>query len=209
MSKDIKKKVDKYYSEKIKTHGATSLGVDWNGKASHFLRFEQLSKVLKSKQQFSVLDYGCGYGSLIEYLESVECKDYTYIGYDISKEMIKVAKQKHTAKHIHFTNELNGIEKVDFSIANGIFNVKLDASDKEWEDYVKETLKSIDNMSKRGFSFNILTSFSDEDYKRSHLYYANPMMYFEYCKRNFSKNVALLHDYELYEFTILVRKEKD
>jgi hypothetical protein len=26
------------------------------------------------------------------------------------------------------------------------------------------------------------------------------------CKRRFSRNVALLHDYDLYEFTVLVRK---
>ncbi|MBM3138043.1 MAG: class I SAM-dependent methyltransferase, partial [Chloroflexi bacterium] len=29
---------------------------------------------------------------------------------------------------------------------------------------------------------------------------------FDYCKVNFSKNVALLHDYKLYDFTIIVRK---
>jgi hypothetical protein len=29
---------------------------------------------------------------------------------------------------------------------------------------------------------------------------------FDLCKRRYSRNVALLHDYEIYEFTILVRK---
>jgi len=29
---------------------------------------------------------------------------------------------------------------------------------------------------------------------------------FDYCKRTYSRDVALLHDYGLYEFTILVRK---
>jgi hypothetical protein len=31
-------------------------------------------------------------------------------------------------------------------------------------------------------------------------------MFFDHCKRNFSRQVALLHDYGLWEFTILVRK---
>jgi hypothetical protein len=33
------------------------------------------------------------------------------------------------------------------------------------------------------------------------------MVIFDICKRKFSRNVALLHDYGLYEFTILVRKD--
>jgi SAM-dependent methyltransferase len=207
MSKDIVKKVDEYYSKKIKDHGATSQGVDWNGKTSHFLRFEQLCKVFTDLNNPSLLDFGCGYGSLIDYLNSVNLHDYTYFGYDISAEMLKAANQKFSEEHIHFVDNLKTIDTVDYTIANGIFNVKLDRDDQEWEAYVKETLKEMDSKTKRGFSFNILTSFSDKDHKKEHLYYANPMLFFEYCKKNFSKNVALLHDYELYEFTIIVRKE--
>ena len=40
----------------------------------------------------------------------------------------------------------------------------------------------------------------------SRLHYADPLELFDYCKRNFSAAVALLHDYGLYEFTIIVRK---
>ena len=32
------------------------------------------------------------------------------------------------------------------------------------------------------------------------------LFFFDFCKRNFSRNVALLHDYGLYDFTIIVRK---
>jgi len=52
----------------------------------------------------------------------------------------------------------------------------------------------------------MLTKYSDREYMKEYLYYADPLFIFDYCKRNFSKKVALIHDYELYEFTILVRK---
>jgi hypothetical protein len=42
---------------------------------------------------------------------------------------------------------------------------------------------------------------------RDDLYYADPLFLFDYCKRNFAKNVALLHDYRIYDFTIIVRKD--
>jgi hypothetical protein len=40
---------------------------------------------------------------------------------------------------------------------------------------------------------------------RADLYYADPLFFFEHCRQRFSRRVALLHDYPLYEFTILVR----
>jgi hypothetical protein len=42
---------------------------------------------------------------------------------------------------------------------------------------------------------------------QKHLYYADPCAIFDLCKRRYSRNVALLHDYGLYEFTIVVRKD--
>ena len=41
---------------------------------------------------------------------------------------------------------------------------------------------------------------------RDDLHYGDPCSLFDHCKRAFSKQVALLHDYGLYEFTIRVRK---
>ena len=42
----------------------------------------------------------------------------------------------------------------------------------------------------------------------SDLYYADPRAFFDRCKRTSRGDVALLHDYGLYEFTILVRTEE-
>ena len=42
---------------------------------------------------------------------------------------------------------------------------------------------------------------------RPHLHYGDPLWFFDWCKRKYSRNVALLHDYDLYDFTIIVRKD--
>ena len=52
----------------------------------------------------------------------------------------------------------------------------------------------------------MLTSYSDADKKRDELHYADPCAIFDLCKRKYSRNVALYHDYSLYDFTIVVRK---
>jgi hypothetical protein len=94
----------------------------------------------------------------------------------------------------------------DYSVASGIFNVKLGASAEAWLEHLLATLDAIDAGSRRGFAFNCLTKYSDAAKMQDYLYYADPGRLFEHCKTRYARNVALLHDYGLYEFTILVRK---
>lgn len=199
---EIEKRVSEYYTEKIKAHGTSSQGVDWNGEESHFLRFEQLVRILIGDSKFSLLDYGCGFGSLIEFLNSKKYV-FDYTGFDISDEMLTHGKKSFPG--FRFINQIEG-QNFDFTIANGIFNVKLDTGIEDWKKYVFQTLDEINSFSNKGFSFNILSSYSDDEFMQDYLFYANPLEIFDYCKLNFSKNVSLIHDYNLYEFTILVKK---
>ena len=201
----IKEKVGRYYSGRLHEHGASARGVDWNSEESQMLRFEQLARVLPSTGSFSIVDYGCGYGALVDFLER-DRAEFDYQGFDISGDMIEKARADHqTARH-RFTSIEDDLEPVDFTIASGIFNVRLDTSVEDWTAYVMHTLDRLDGLSGRGFAFNMLTSYSDPDRMRSDLYYGDPCVFFDRCKTAYSKQVALLHDYGLYEFTILVRK---
>ena len=196
-----------YYSEKLAQYGKTPRGVDWNGEESQNVRFKQLCKIIDPKtSSFSLNDLGCGYGALLGYLRNKNAT-CTYLGVDISQEMIKAAKQSHASNvRARFIASEEPDKVADYGFASGIFNVRLDRSEAEWFDYLHSTLDVLDRTSKLGFAFNCLTSFSDEDKKRSYLYYADPCRVFDLCKRHYSRQVALLHDYGLYEFTILVRK---
>jgi hypothetical protein len=95
---------------------------------------------------------------------------------------------------------------LDYAVASGLLNVKQSAGDDEWESYVLATIADLASLGPRGFAFNALTSYSDRDKQRPDLHYANPLALFDHCKRVYSRFVTLLHDYPLYEFTILVRR---
>lgn len=196
-----------YYAEKLAVHGDTPRGVDWNGEESQMVRFAQLCKIIDSKTpNFSLNDLGCGYGALLDYLRD-KYANCIYLGVDVSQEMIKVAAQRHaTADQARFIIEAEPDVVADYGLASGILNVRLGRSDAEWFDYLQATLDVLDRTSRLGFAFNCLTSYSDEEKKRDYLYYADPCRLFDLCKRRYSRQVALLHDYGLYEFTILVRK---
>jgi SAM-dependent methyltransferase len=199
--------VAKYYAEKLAEHGETPLGVDWNGEESQATRFEQLCKVIDPKKAaFSVNDLGCGYGALLDYLRDKQ-SNCTYLGVDISLEMIRAAEQRHTDEdRARFITSAEPDLLADYGVASGIFNVRLGRTDAEWFDYLQSTLDILDRTSSLGFAFNCLTSYSDEGKRRDYLYYADPCRLFDLCKRRYSRQVALLHDYGLYEFTILVSK---
>lgn len=201
--------VSKYYSEKLQTFGATPKGVDWNSVESQETRFNQLSSIINSPgQEFSILDYGCGYGSMYAYLKNKFSENFSFHGYDISEEMTSKAKEIYgnDSSTEWFTQIDPSSTKVDYVIASGIFNVRLNHSNQDWQAYILDTLQQFNSLATKGFAFNMLTSYSDKEYMRDYLYYAEPFFFFDYCKKNFSKYVAVLHDYPLYEFTILVKK---
>lgn len=205
-SADLLTDVASYYSEKLAEHGDTPRGVDWNGEESQILRFEQLSKALPRSGEFSLNDLGCGYGALLNYLHDIH-PSCNYLGVDITDEMIRSARERHaTASQARFITSSEPDRVADYGVASGIFNVRLGRTDTEWLDYLLATLDVLDRTSRFGFAFNCLTSYSDEDKKRDYLYYADPCRLFDLCKKRYSRQVALLHDYGLYEFTILVRK---
>jgi SAM-dependent methyltransferase len=198
-------KVGRYYSDRVREFGSTAKGVDWNSEESQTLRFTQLARVLPPSGRFSLVDYGCGYGALVAFLEESR-RDFDYQGFDISEEMLKRARAAHRGGGRRFVASEAELEPADLALASGVFNVKLDAGEAEWTEYVMHTLDVLGRLGRSGFAFNMLTSYSDADRMRPDLYYGDPCRFFDHCKRTFSKQVALLHDYGLYEFTILVRK---
>ena len=202
----IWEKVRQYYDQKLETYGATPRGVDWNSPESQELRFEQLLKVCDRTGTFSTNDYGCGYGALVVYMTD-RGYAFQYRGFDISDQMIAKARELHKGLgHCEFFTDVSRLTAADYTVASGIFNVKLQTSHEEWTEYVLHTLGRISELSEKGFAFNVLTSYSDRDRMRPNLYYADPLFLFDYCKKNFSRFVSLLHDYPLYEFTILVKE---
>lgn len=200
-------KVEHYYSGKMAQFGPVPRGVDWNDAASQELRFEQLLTVCRGRVSFSINDHGCGYAGLLAYMSGRHAA-FTYHGFDVSPAMIAAATSRYGDRpNASFSVASTAARSADFTVASGIFNVKLDTPEAEWLAYVLEVLAGMERTSRHGFAFNCLTSYSDRDRMRPDLYYADPCQLFDYCKRNLSRHVALLHDYGLYEFTIVVRKQ--
>ena len=202
--------VNSYYSAKVVEHGATPFGVDWNSAESQELRFSKLLTLCERDPGATLLDYGCGYGALLLYLRQ-RGLSFRYTGFDISEPMIARATELPASgrggETVTFTRNEAELEMADYVVASGLFNVRLEHPEAEWKQYVLQTLERMNALARRGFAFNLLTAYSDADRMRDDLYYGAPCFFFDLAKRRFARNVALLHDYDLYEFTLLIRKD--
>jgi SAM-dependent methyltransferase len=198
------------YEKSLGDHGVSSKSVGWKDEASQLLRFEKLVYVLnqeRGSEEISVNDFGCGYGAMFHYLDELpNVRLGKYWGYDISDEMLKAARERVTDERACFIKSSRVTEVADYSFVSGTFNVKLEASNEVWVEHLKEMLVNLADKSRKGFAFNLLSTFVD--WKQENLHYGDPFMFFDFCKRNISRYVSLLHDYPLYEWTIVVLKDK-
>ncbi len=206
---ETQKKLNEFFIEKLETYGTTAKGVDCSGEQAQTARFAELVRVIDPSQPFTVTDYGCGYGAMFDFLHARGWQ-FEYYGVDLIEKMILAGREVHKEyPNAHFTTNEKELPLADYLVAQGIFNIKLDSPYDEWQAMIVETLPRMNALCSKGFSFNMLTKYSDADRmaERPDLFFGDPLFFFDFCKRNFSRNVALLHDYGLYDFTIIVRKD--
>jgi SAM-dependent methyltransferase len=198
-------KIKELYDSNLETHGLSSKSVGWPDKKSQLLRFEKLLSVVDNPSRpFTINELGCGYGELFRYLIKNDFKVRKFYGYDISEKMIAAAGKYISDKRVSLICSSEITTKADYTITSGIFNVAFGEDKKKWEKYIKRTLVEMFENSGKGISFNLLTSYVD--FKAKNLYYADPFVFFDFCKKRLSRKVNLLHDYPLFEWTITVRK---
>ena len=195
-----------HYRDRFRAHGATPHGVDWNGDATQQVQFTQLLRVVVfDRDGTSLNDLGCGYGALADRLAD-EQPDARYHGYDLNAEMIDAARARHAGRdRVAFDVADRPLHDADYGVASGIFTLRLGRSDDACAADMRASLDALAATSRRGFAFNCLTSYSDAPRMKDYLYYPDPRDVFDLCKRRYARNVALLHDYDLYGFTMLVR----
>jgi len=202
---DMLDSVVEYYSARVRQLGPTPAGVDYNSTEAQQTRFRQLLRLFGDRRTFSLNDVGCGYAAFYLFLQDLGYQ-VRYHGCDRSQEMIDQARilVEH-GKEWDFCRDASELQVADYTVACALFNVKLDAGSGIWEDFILSSLDMMAEKSTVGFAFNMLTAYSDKDHMRPDLYYGDPVFFFDLCKKKYSSNVALLHDYGLYDFTILVR----
>ncbi len=197
--------IEHHFSQGLEEFGVSPQAVGSRDRSAQTLRFEQLARLLDPppSRPATINDFGCGYGALFEFLDRLpSIRLETYYGYDISAEMLAAARA-HTDERAHLIHAHEITEVADYSFVSGTFNDKPHAASSTWINYVEHMIEQLAAHSRLGFAFNLLSTYVD--FQAPNLFYADPGHFFAFCKTHFSRYVTLIHDYPLYEWTMLVR----
>lgn len=200
--------IERYYTVKIQTHGPCAQGVDWSCGPAQELRFVQLLKLCDSSQPFSLNDFGCGYGALRGFLDKrFNTIEVDYLGVDISPEMVRHAQRLWS--HMHQTTFAIGASLprvADYSLASGVFNVKLHQPHARWIRFVKQTLNMLSKSSSKGFAVNFLTPILKSGDEIEELYRTTEGLWLAHCERTLRLRTQVVRTYGMREFTLIARR---
>jgi SAM-dependent methyltransferase len=203
---EIYASVESYYSEKIIAFGPVPAGADWDSIITQEVRFQQLLKICDFSAPFALNDVGCGYGALFSYLNRYHSEtDIDYLGFDISPAMISQADSlQRDLSRAGFRVANVSPRLADYSVASGIFNVKLDHPLDKWQRYIGKTLVDMCASSRLGFAVNFMTPDAVNENPEG-LYCTTPDPWIRFCKDQLRSSAQVIAGYGLREFTLLVR----
>jgi SAM-dependent methyltransferase len=197
-----------YYTDTLAQHGATPRGADWSCKPTQELRFVQLLRLCSFKAAFSLNDVGCGYGALRAFLHRRHrLASIEYLGVDLSEAMIDSARA-HWGHLPQTRFEAAGasLRVADYSIASGLFNVRLHHTNDDWESWVTLVLQRLHAASQIGFAVNFLAPPQPDEARPQELYCPAIERWRSYCENELRSTVEPITGYGMREYTLLVRK---
>lgn len=210
MDRDFNRDIEalsKHYGELVQRHGAAPEGAQYTDRETQERRMEVLCEIGVAKDS-KVLDFGCGTGQLLSFLQRSLGYEGEYVGYDISPEAVELARTTHPSGRFEVRNILEQAaeERFDYVLVSGVFN-NLISDNRAFFEAISRRLMA---QAEVGYAFNMMSRFVD--YFDDDLYYEDPLQIFRFCKEQLSPLVTLRHDYVVrpgsipFDFTIYVHR---
>jgi 2-polyprenyl-3-methyl-5-hydroxy-6-metoxy-1,4-benzoquinol methylase len=185
------------YTQMIAEHGPTPPGVGWRSIEEQWRRFDVMFKHLDVTGMKSLLDVGCGYGELLEFLmarrPNLSNRLSYYAGIDTNPTAIDYARARYTSgTQTHGflegdVRQLKGNTRFDLVVGSGVLSY-YDMMEK------LEILHAMWDRTINTLAFNLRTK---------EAYMADLTLIMGSFK---SKRWSIDHDYGLDEVTVVVRK---
>ena len=170
----------KYYEKCFDIYGDTHKGVDWPNAKDAEIRYKIMLEgvgvnIRSNTNVISILDYGCGLGHFLEYLqEQSTYSQLRYEGCDASEKMIRHCQSKF-GKNIFFKCSSDGkIKKqtlYDYIVCNGVFTEKRDYTHRQMINYTKNLLQQLSCKCSKGIMVNFMSK--NVDWERDDLFHVS------------------------------------
>lgn len=199
MKTNHKKKILRFYTELFNKYGYSPSSLGWGSKkGKQSVQFEVLCQIGRL-DNCSILDVGCGFADLYQYLKYRKTK-VNYYGVDINPLFIKIAKKLYPKIKV----EVRDIQKKKFSKKfDWLFFSGISTSCNY--NYIKDMMTEMFRICKKGVAMNFVGGVID--YKSKDLFYSDPEKIYS-ITRGISNRVTIRHDYAPYQFVLYVYKNQ-
>lgn len=168
-------------------------------------RCEAVFRMLDPQRPFTVLDIGCGPGLAVPFLEErfgsvVE----GYLGIDVSEPLIAEAKKLWPSHRFEVRDIIVDPLPLSFqyTVLNGVLTAKLSLSHNAMENFACDLLEHAWLATNEAMSFNVMSA--HVDWLRDDLFHWSLDRAASFCTTKLSRNINIIADYGLYEYTIHV-----
>ena len=201
------KKIVSFFNDLYQINGESEKSLGWSKNKQH-IRFSQLLRFI-NEDSFSVLDIGCGFGDFYSYCLNSTKKTIDYWGIDLMPDFIDIAKKNHPEIKDRFScgNYFydNYLSTWDWIVGSGVFNLNLFEDELKMYGYIEKSIKKAFEHSKRGISFDFLSS--KVDYKGDNkCFFSDPERILSIAY-SLSRNLILNNSAMPFEFCLTLWKD--
>lgn len=201
MNEKDKSKIIERYQSRLEKYGPKQEALGWLKGRQRF-RFLYLIQVENFKITDSVLDLGCAYGDLKDFLIKEGWKG-KYTGVDIVPGLIEVARKKYEGIDVRLLDILEeGLnEQYDWVFSSGALTSKTETEDTY--EYFEKMLSKMFEISLKGVAVNFCSPFVDF---QSEINFHPDITKLLSIITKLTRRFTLRHDYMPYEFTVYMYK---
>jgi SAM-dependent methyltransferase len=191
--------VSHFFNESLRRYGYDPRSLGWIP-GTQEARFRALTAI-GDLEGCSVLDVGCGFGDLYEYL----CRsgiEVDYTGVDLCPDFLEIARQRHPkANFIAADFEEATIDgRFDWAFESGVFNYRVSGH----ETFVRNMIRKMFRAATRGIAIDFLNRRGG--ILSAGLYHPDPAEIYAQCSK-LSRRVTLRCDYKPTEFCIYLYRD--
>ena len=192
------------YEKRLEEFGYSPATLGWGVHGRQEVRFAVLAELALKMPNSSVLDVGCGFGDLFDFLERRGWHGQ-YTGVDIVPGLLNIAKQRHPGldvREVDITDENTGLDEYDFVISSGIFNAKLPSGSNEM--HIRSALRRMHGRCRHATCADFLST--HVDFQKPGAHHTDPGWALAEAI-NLTRRVLLRHDYMPYEFALVLFRD--
>jgi SAM-dependent methyltransferase len=203
------KDIISHYEDCLLKYGDSFRGVDWPNEKDALTRYKVMLDIIKEKEStHSILDFGCGLGGMLEYINKQPFSDsIQYTGLDISSKFIEVATKKFPGQkfiEMDILESDQGPGTYDYILMNGVFTEKRQLSEDDMWAYFTDMIERVYRFAEKGIAFNVMSK--QVDWERDDLFHLSMDRLAAFLTKKLSRHYVFRNDYGLYEFTCYVYK---